>query len=313
MKKRVELIVVLISVIILLLGCVSDNSISIKNKEFTIGVVTKAKDSEYWMSYISGINKAAVDFDVNVILLSPQTETETEVQCQMITDMLDKEIDAIAISPIDSHEMSVLKYAEEKGIPVYATDSAYFSTEIPYIGYDNKKMGEDLAAITNRYLEGHGSVGVISGSLSQAGHRERVEGFCEYLAKYSSIRTAFVIDGYSNLLLPEAEIKDLLEKNPDLGVIFVTNAVAALGLADYLATQESEIQICAMDAQQDAYEAVKNGRIMALANHSGYENGYQTIRRITEAIRENKELDETMLNAEILTKKNIYSYDLQVE
>lgn len=307
------MIVTCMCMVWLLVGCTAQDNISIKNTEFTIGVVTKAKDSEYWMSYISGLNNAARDFDVNVILISPQTEKEADVQRQMITDLLNKDIDAIAISPIDSRDISYMDIAQENGIPIYATDSAYFDVDIPYIGYDNHKMGEDLAEITAQYLKGSGSVGIISGSLTQAGHRERVEGFCGYLDEHSSIRTAFVIDGYSNLMLPETEIKELLDNNPDLGMIFVTNAVAALGLADYLEEQESSIKICAMDAQQDAYEAVKNGRIMALANHSGYENGYQTIRRITEIVRDHKELEETMLQAEILTKENIYNYDLQGE
>ena len=312
-KRRIYLVCSLGIILIMLTGCMSKESAAIKNKEFTIGVVTKAKDSEYWMSYISGINNAAQDYNVNAVLISPQTEKEGDVQKKMITDMLGKDIEAIAISPIDSNETSYLEMASKRGIPVFATDSDYFDADVPYIGYDNYRMGADLAANAIQYLNGQGSVGIISGSLSQAGHKQRVDGFCDYLSKNSAINTAFIIDGYSNLMLPETEIRSLLDNNPEVGVIFVTNAVAALGLADYLYEQKIDIAICAMDAQQDAYEAVRTGRILALANHSGYDNGYQTVKRIVKTVRDQEEAEDTMLRADILTKDNIYNYDLQGE
>lgn len=307
--KRIVSVIIIAVLMLSMAGCVAEVD-NIENNDFTIGVVIKAKDGEYWMSYISGMNKAAQDYNVNVVLLSPKTENENEVQKKMIEDMLMKDIDAIAISPIDSHETSYLSTAKERDIPVYATDSNYFDSDVPYIGYDNHKLGESIAVVMNDYMDGEGSVGVVSGSLNQAGHKSRVDGFCEYIEENSDIKVSFIIDGYSNLMLPEAEITELLDNNPEVKGVFVTNAVAALGLSDYLVKQEKDIVICAIDAQQDALEAVRKGRILALANHSGYDNGYYMIERIVSDVEGGEIKGDTVFEAEVLTKENVDSYNL---
>lgn len=313
LKRRLYQLVGIVLVLCGLAGCVSAQIDTLPDDGFTISIVTKAKDGEYWMSFISGVNKAARDYDINVVLLSPGKETEAAAQKKMITDMLERDIDALAISPIDSYDSSYLAQAEVKGIPVYATDSDYYESEVPYIGYDNYQMGQDLAREMKEQLGNKGRVGVVSGSLNQAGHKARVDGFCEYLKANSEIETAFIIDGYSGLQLPEAEIEEMLRQYPDVGGIFVTNAVAALGLSDYMIKQQLDITICAADAQEDALEAVAEGQIHALANHSGYENGYRTIQRIVAEVRDKEEQEETMFHADIITRENIADYDLPEE
>ncbi|MEF9954838.1 MAG: substrate-binding domain-containing protein, partial [Clostridium sp.] len=76
---------------------------------YIVGVVTKSKDSEYWMSVCSGMEKAAKDFGISMMIISPESELDDRVQKKMIHDLIQKGVDALAVSPIQSYDTEYLK------------------------------------------------------------------------------------------------------------------------------------------------------------------------------------------------------------
>ena len=59
-----------------------------EEEKVTIGVVTKSKSSEYWLSVCDGMEDAAEKYHADVVILSPDSETEEKVQKNMIRDLL---------------------------------------------------------------------------------------------------------------------------------------------------------------------------------------------------------------------------------
>lgn len=285
-------------------GCSEKKEVASGEKPYTIGVITKSKTSEYWMTVYSGMEKAAKDYGVSVLVVSPDTETNDRLQKKMIEDLIIKGVDALAISPIQSYDVDdYLEKAREREIPVFAYDTRIMNHNIPYIGIDNKKAGRDLAQYMAEQIGHEGQVGIITGDLNQTAHDERMKGFRSYIEEHTSIEISFLESGYSNLQMSEKEISRLMEKHPGIDGIFATSAVTALGIMDYM--REQPVLIVTVDAQQDAIEAVKDGGIAALAAQSGYDIGYETIRYILEHKGKKGERDDKILKAEIVTKDNI--------
>lgn len=291
--------------LLLLGGCAPRQEAVVMKPDVTIGVVTKASDSEYWQSFLSGLEKAAEDYQVNIIHLSPKSETDGQIQKVMIEELLQKDIDVLAVSPIDSQETSYLDLAASRGIPVYACDTKITGRDIPYIGADNYRMGWEMGKYMSGFLGGGGKVGIIAGSLQQEGHKARVEGFGDYLSQYTNIEIAFLKDRYSNLLISQKEITEMINNNPEIGGIFITNAVTAMGVSDYLSREGHHLVICATDSQQDALEALRQGELYALANHSGYDNGYCTVEQIVKTVRNGEAPKDCIIDVDMLTKDNI--------
>lgn len=155
-----------------------------EEEKVTIGVVTKSKSSEYWLSVCDGMEDAAEKYHADVVILSPDSETEEKVQKNMIRDLLKTDIQALAVSPIDSYECEeYVQQAKEKGISVYACDTPIEDADVPYIGIDNEKLGYELGEQLARALDHKGKIGVIAGDFNQAGHRMRVNGFEKYMEK----------------------------------------------------------------------------------------------------------------------------------
>lgn len=278
-----------------------------EEEKVTIGVVTKSKSSEYWLSVCDGMEDAAEKYHADVVILSPDSETEEKVQKNMIRDLLKTDIQALAVSPIDSYECEeYVQQAKEKGISVYACDTPIEDADVPYIGIDNEKLGYELGEQLARALDHKGKIGVIAGDFNQAGHRMRVNGFEKYMEKESGITIEMVRNGYSNMQVSQKDVDEILKKYPDLDGIMTTSAVTALGLAE--ATEGREISIVSVDAQEDALKAVQDGRIVALGAQSGYQIGYETIRYIVNDLEGKRTGEDEILDSQVLTTENIDAY-----
>lgn len=278
-----------------------------EEEKVTIGVVTKSESSEYWLSVCDGMEDAAEKYHADVVILSPDSETEEKVQKNMIRDLLKTDIQALAVSPIDSYECEeYVQQAKEKGISVYACDTPIEDADVPYIGIDNEKLGYELGEQLARALDHKGKIGVIAGDFNQAGHRMRVNGFEKYMEKEPGITIEMVRNGYSNMQVSQKDVDEILKKYPDLDGIMTTSAVTALGLAE--ATEGREISIVSVDAQEDALKAVQDGRIVALGAQSGYQIGYETIRYIVNDLEGKRTGEDEILDSQVLTTENIDAY-----
>ena len=250
---------------------------------------------------------AAEKYHADVVILSPDSETEEKVQKNMIRDLLKTDIQALAVSPIDSYECEeYVQQAKEKGISVYACDTPIEDADVPYIGIDNEKLGYELGEQLARALDHKGKIGVIAGDFNQAGHRMRVNGFEKYMEKEPGITIEMVRNGYSNMQVSQKDVDEILKKYPDLDGIMTTSAVTALGLAE--ATEGREISIVSVDAQEDALKAVQDGRIVALGAQSGYQIGYETIRYIVNDLEGKRTGEDEILDSQVLTTENIDAY-----
>ena len=289
-----------------LVGCLA-RAKETRGEEFIIGVVTKSRNSEYWMSVRAGMEKAAREQDVQVIIFSPDTEADKEVQKKMIRDLLKMEVDALAVSPIDSYDnLDYIALADRKGIPVYSYDTPVRDADLPYIGIDNGKAGYGLARVLAEQMGHKGNIAVIAGSREQASHGERIEGFRRYMEGEPDIRIGVIKEGYSNLRVSEQEMEEIESRYPDLDGIMTTSAVTALGLAE--ATRGTGIAIASMDDQEDAVRAVEEGRITVLGAQSGYDIGYETVMYIVNEKKGIEQEHEKILDIQILTQENVNEY-----
>lgn len=169
-------------------GCARNEKTESDEKPYTIGVVTKSRNSEYWMSVCSGMEKAGKDYGVSVKIISPDSESNDRMQKKMIHDLIRQDVDALAISPISSYDAPYLAEAEEAGIRIVAYDTKILAEGIPYIGIDNRKAGEELAA--NGRCESGRTESCVFKLFVQAGAGNRIlvlsagseDGMCQGIA-----------------------------------------------------------------------------------------------------------------------------------
>ena len=272
-----------------------------------IGVVSKSNTSEYWMSVNSGMEAAAAENNMKIVFFAPDSELDKEVQEKQVEKLIDQEVDALAISPIDSYYVpSYMEEIRQKNIPVVTFDTGFENQQLSYIGIDNYKTGYELGKELAKQLNHTGQVGVVAGDLHQMGHRERMEGFQDYIETEPDMSLSFVESGYANLQMSEQKVRTLMEEYPEVKGILATSAVTALGLAEEM--KNTGIKIAAVDEQEDSLNALEKGELAVLAAQSGYDIGYQTIEYIRQMCCGEKTEQKNYLDAEILTSENLEEY-----
>lgn len=306
MRKRKRCFL-LAAVCLLCIGGCAGKDVQEPEGEFIIGVVTKSRNSEYWMSVNAGMEKAAKEMNVKTVILSPDTETDKKIQKKMIRDLLKMKVDALAVSPIDSNDnQDYYLQAQELEIPVYSYDTPIADVEVPYIGIDNEKVGYELAKVLAEEMGHKGNIAIIAGSREQTSHEKRIAGFEKYMEQEPDMHIEVEKSGYSNLRVSEQEMAEIQSNYPDLDGIMTTSAVTALGLAE--ATKGSGIAIASVDDQEDAIRAVEEGRITVLGAQSGYDIGYETVKYIVNDKKGVKQDREKILVTQILTRENVEDY-----
>ena len=117
---------------------------------------------------------------------------------------------------------------------------------------------------------------------------------------------AYVESGYSNLQMREKEINRLREEAPGVKGVMVTSAATAMGFVD--AVSGENMKIVSVDAQTDAVEALREGKITALKAQSGSDMGYELVRYIAKLRKEGTMEKQKLIEAQILTKDNVEEY-----
>lgn len=306
-KRTLQSLSVVLLTIALGSGCGWNESYENVNESYVVGVVTKSSTSEFWMSVNSGMKAAAEKYNMKVIIMSPDSELDEEVQEKQIKKLISQDVDALAVSLMDSYKTpDYLDEIQEKKITAVSFDTGFESADMPYIGIDNHDTGYRLAKVLAEQLNHEGQVGIVAGDLKQKCHRERVEGFKEYMKSETEMQVEFVESGYANLQMSEQKVRDLINQHPQVKGIMATSGVTAMGLADEL--RDTEIKIVAVDAQEDSLEAVEKGELTALAAQSGYQLGYETISYIEKLRRKENPEKNYEIEIEILTQENIAQY-----
>ncbi|HWQ80197.1 MAG TPA: substrate-binding domain-containing protein [Anaerovoracaceae bacterium] len=305
-----RLIVLLLIPLMLLLsnGCSMQNSGAPEPPKYTIGVLLKSMNSQHWMEMRSGIQDAALRYRAEIILLYPEDETKAEQQEMMFYDLLDAEPDAILFAPCDSDDCKELvESAYKKGIPVFSLDTRARDVDLPYIGADNYLVGQLAAQRLSALLKDEDQVGIISGVKNQMSHVERIEGFFDQIESEGRLSVAGIRYADSDFKLAMEETKQLLAENPSLKGIFSTSAVMGLGVIEECKAEflSYNINIVAVDTQDDALSAVKNGMLQGLVTQDGYEAGYKGVATVVNSLSGGAVPKNVYIDTQMLTRANI--------
>lgn len=300
--------IIFITVALLIAGCSAKESLEQEQKKYTIGVLVKAMNSQHWMEMRSGIQDAALQYQADVILLYPEDETKTEQQRIMFYDLLEAEPDVILFAPCDSdNSRDLVESAEEKNIKVFALDTRTRDVELPYIGADNYLIGQLAAQQFSRLLEAGDQIGVITGVKTQMSHIERVQGFVDQIVKDGRLKVEEIRYADSDFKQSMEETAGLLSNYPSLAGVFCTSAVMGLGAMEECRAEflSNNIDIIAVDTQDDALSAVRNGMLQGLVTQNGYEVGYKAVETAVKSLSGQSVPMNTYVETKMLTRINI--------
>lgn len=248
-------------------------------REYTVGVVLKAMDSEHWLAVRAAMIQVAQEERIRLIVLAPGNEYAYDEQEHMIEDVLNSGVDALIVSADNINRTdSYMVLARSKHIPVFSIDEKIEGT--PYIGSNNYEIGRMAAAYFAQILPSGAEVATISGSSLQDAHIQRVKGFNEYIHDHTDLKLVAGVTDNTKYIRTAVYTEQLLQTQPRIQGLFVTSAVMTLGAIDVTNKRQDMIRVIGVDTQNDALMALKEGKISAMISQDGSETGRMAMKTV---------------------------------
>src|SRR5215471_17456875 len=144
-----------------------------------VGVVPQGQSHLFWQSIHAGAVAAGRETDVEILWNGPPNERDFNGQLKIVDAMINRRVDAIALSPSDRNAfVGVVERAVHEKIPVIIFDTGV-DTDVftARVATDNYGAGQLAARRMGQILHGKGKIVVVAVAPGIASTMAREQGF----------------------------------------------------------------------------------------------------------------------------------------
>ncbi len=269
--------------------------------------ITNAADA-FWEIAAAGAREAGERLHANVEVLYPREGIDD--QNKFLRQILERDVDGVAISPIDPSRQSALlnQVAHHTRLLTHDSDAPY-SDRLCYIGTDNYRAGRACAELVREALPDGGTVMIFIGTVDQDNARLRRQGFIDALLGrpenpngFDPIDQPLTGGGYTilgtkvdnfDMEVARANAVQAITEHPDLdcmvGMFGYSSPLCLSALKE--AGKAGQIKLIAFDEHEATLQGIIDGEIYATLVQDPYQFGYQSVRILARLARG----DETVL------------------
>jgi ribose transport system substrate-binding protein len=247
----------------LAVALIAAGMMSAAHAELTIAYITNGNTNEGWTLINGGAKAAGAKAGVKFIELAAE-KGELSKQLAIVEDMITRQVDAIAIAPVDSAGIApAVKRALAAGIPVVAVDTAINGVAITsYVATDNIKAANVQGAWAAEQIKDGDKVIYVTGDQGQSTGQERKKGFVDALkAKRPQARIIEVSTTWDQTQAQNG-VESALRANADVVLIACAwdggalGAVAAMKSSGY---KPGQIKLAGFDGSPGGLDLMKQG------------------------------------------------------
>lgn len=316
-KKRLPYLI--IAGIILILGTAFAIRHNTKNRQISIIYIPKVQDenNDFWTTLISGANMAAEELNIDLTVLSPESETDYEGQQKLIKQAAQMKPDVLMISPISYTESTELlkEIKAELNIPIVLVDSIVSEPiEDVLIASDNFEAGQKVGNFALNYIDDNSQIAIVSHVPNASTAIDREKGFYEALGDKSDniIDTVYC---YSDFDKAYSVTVDLLKKYPKLSLIVGLNEYSAVGAGRAVEDlgMTEQVHLIGFDNSISAIQLLENGTFLGIVVQKPFNMGYLGVKAAYKTVI--GEPTEKVINSgtQLFTIDDIYTYKGQQE
>ncbi|MCW2882771.1 MAG: LacI family transcriptional regulator [Sphaerisporangium sp.] len=243
------------------------------------GTVVKSMGFNWFKRMEVGVKKFGQDTGISAFEQGP-SEADPAQENQVAQDMLAQNPDALIIDPIEvSTAESVMKQAMSQGVPVVALESPGVKNAVYDVEpFDNKAYGEHMMDGLAKSMSEKGKYGMFVGALNSQSQMEWTNAaIAHQKQKYPNMQMVGDINVTgSDQSKSYAEMKQLMQKYPDLGGVLGADAYDVVGAGQ--AVQEAGLtgKIAVMGTSIVSYagDLLKSGAITQISTWDPADHGY---------------------------------------
>ncbi len=281
----------------------------------TVALVLKTLNHPYFVDMRRGAQEAADRLGVVLQVQAAEREIDVEKQMQIVENMIQTGIQALAITPSGSREIvSALVKARDARVPIIVVDTRIDPTAAAaagvraetFVGSDNYDGGKIAGDYLVKATGGNARVAVLEGIPGHETGDSRLRGFRD--AVKASPGIAIVASQPANWERDQGfnVFQNMLQAHPDIDAVFACSDLMALGAIEAIAAagKTGAIRVVGFDALDDAKKAIAAGTMAASVAQFPAEMGRAAIESAVKVIRGEKVPDDIKVRLELITRDN---------
>jgi simple sugar transport system substrate-binding protein len=213
----------------------------------TIPTVVKLTTTPWFKRMEVGIKRFGSETGHNCYLVGPPRADAT-LQVQIIEDLIDEGVDAIAVVPFSPETLDpVLEKAMDRGLVVVtheASDQQHCNYDIE--AFDNARYGAHLMTRLAECMGGKGAYAVFVGNLSSRTHNEWVDSAIAYQEQLFPEMELIGSrsESFDDAVRAYGSASQILDRNPDIRGLLGTAATDVVGIGRAVAERSLEAETC---------------------------------------------------------------------
>ncbi|MED2974118.1 substrate-binding domain-containing protein [Fictibacillus sp. B-59209] len=250
MKKWFALLLVL--TMMLLTAC--GEKTSGESDEITIGASLLTQSHPFQVAIKEAIEKEAKKQNVKVDVSVADQDLNRQISA--IEDFINKGVDAIIITPVDSDGLKgVITKAKDANIKVITVDVKANGVKVDsHIATDNFTGGMIAAEAMSEYMGGKGEVGLTTYPEVQS-VRDRIDGFKKNAKNHPDLKIVKELPGRTREEAKSAS-EDMLTAHPSLKGIFGFGDDMAIAATSAITEKKSDAVVVGFDGLEEARKSV---------------------------------------------------------
>jgi ribose transport system substrate-binding protein len=267
----------------------------------TLAIAVKGLDNPFFTVLGDGCarwNRENPNSEYTCLYTGPASTADEAGQVQVVEDLINKGVAAIAISPSNAPAMANMLRAKQPKMPIMTIDAdlaaADRSLRKTYLGTDNYEMGVLMAKHLKESKGRGGSVCLQLGNVAADNINARAAGFRDTISGKKGISKLNGDGGWTEIAgcplftndqidLANQQMADVFTKNRNLDAFILVGGWAQFGPQAYAQVTDQvmaklkakELVIVAGDTLPPQLDALKNGRSHVQIGQRPFEMGYK--------------------------------------
>ncbi|HVD94006.1 MAG TPA: sugar ABC transporter substrate-binding protein [Vicinamibacterales bacterium] len=292
-----------------------NRGVGIESARPRVGLVLKTLNSPFFIEMQRGAEEAARRLNVDLVVQAADREIDVERQMQIIENLIQSKVNALAITPAGSREVvPAVGKANAAGIPTIIVDTrldpkasadAGVKT-VTFIGSDNVLGGKLIGEYLVKASGGSAKVAILEGIPGHETGDSRVKGFRGAVAAAPGI--AIVASQPANWERDQGftVFQNILQAHPEIDTVFACNDMMALGAVEAIASagRTGKIRVLGFDAVPDARKALLDGKMEASVAQFPDEMGRTAVESAVKVLKGETVPPEQGVRIELVTREN---------
>lgn len=279
-----------------------------RQQKRVIGVVPQGQSHLFWQSVHAGAVAAGRETGVDILWNGPPNERDFNGQLKIVDAMINRRVDAIALSPSDTNAfVGIVERAVREKIPVIIFDTG-INTDVftSRVATDNYGAGQLAARRMSEILGGKGKIVIVAVAPGIASTMAREQGFEDVMKKeFGGIEIVDKRYGMADFAKSLGVAENMLTAHPGLAGLFASNESSTVGAAQALKGRAGKVKMVGFDWNPTLADGLKSGLIDSLVAQDPFRIGYESVKAAVDKLNGGTPQKIKNLPALLVTKDNL--------